>query len=117
MEMFLCDPTSWMYLFSLIVCLYGAGLFIWWWGKNGSASSVFVYVTLIFLGEFVESAMSIYARHLKALHGLEEYTCYVASNWFAARKLVTIFALISIAVHMSHRAFCRKERRDGKSKH
>ena len=102
---YLHDPTIWVYLVTLLISTYGAGLFSWWWIKKGAASSVFAYVTFIFLGEVVESGMSMYARMLRLGHDQADYTTFIACVLWPGRKLVTMLALVFIVVHMSYRAF------------
>ena len=102
---YLSDPTIWVYLLTLLIAIYGVGLFTWWWIKKGSASSVFAYVTFIFLGEMVESSMSLYSRVLRIECGQAIHEAFATGYLWPARKLVTMAALAFIVIHMSYRAF------------
>jgi hypothetical protein len=102
---YLRDPTIWVYLVTLLIAFYGAGLFSWWWIKKGRASSVFAYVTFIFLGEIMESGMSLYARVLRIGYGQSAHEAFTSCALWPTRKLVTILALAFIVTHMSYRAF------------
>jgi hypothetical protein len=102
---YLSDPTIWVYLVTLLIAFYGVGLFSWWWIKKGSASSVFAYVTFIFLGEIVESSMSMYARVLRIGYGQSAHEAFTSCAIWPTRKLVTMLALAFIVIHMSSRAF------------
>jgi hypothetical protein len=107
------DPAAWMYVISLSIALYGTVLFAWWWGKSGAASSVFIYVTFVFLGEVIESALSLYARFLYFTCNLTEYAAYLSSWAWPLRKLFTILALSAIVIHMTYRA-CRAKSSPGR---
>jgi hypothetical protein len=89
---------------TLLSAIYGCGLFLWWWIKKGGASSVFAYVTFIFLGEVVESSMSLFARVLWLSCTMETHAKLMSSLFWPARKLVTLGALLFIVIHMSWRA-------------
>jgi hypothetical protein len=99
------DPTSWVYITSLFVSLYGAILFFWWWARVGKASSVFMYVTFIFLGEAVESLMSLNARMLHLACNSKGYETFIASWIWPGRKILTVIALAAIVVHMTWKIF------------
>ena len=102
---YLSDPTIWVYLVTLLIAFHGVGLFSWWWIKKGRASSVFAYVTFIFLGEIVESGMSLYARVLRIGYGQTAHEAFTSCALWPTRKLVTMLALAFIVIHMSYRAF------------
>jgi hypothetical protein len=99
------DPTIYIYLVTLLIAIYGSCLFGWWWISKGKASSVFAYVTFIFIGEIVESSMSLMARVLWVTRGLEYHRMLMESVFWPGRKLVTMVALAFIVAHMSWRAF------------
>lgn len=99
-----------VYFIDVILSAYGAGLFSWWWLKNGTASSVFAYVTLIFLGELVEAIFSLYARYTIIIMGAHSHYELIMGAFWPTRKTVTIIALACVVVHMSYRAFTGKRR-------
>ena len=110
MSKLIYDPTALIYLATIVLTLYGAGLFAWWWIKKGQASAVFAYVLMIFLGEFVESCVALYARSLAMCDEVAHHLLLMSPAW-PSRKSVTVLALAAIVIHMSYRAFCcnRKE--------
>ena len=116
MNDFLSDPTVRVYIFDLIVALYGTGLFFWWWIKQGKASSMYAYVSFLFFGEIIEVGMMLYASGLRYFSTMEEYQVFLSAPLWALRKVVTLAAFIFIVVHMSYRAFCnpayRRRRED-----
>ena len=105
MSKYLIDPTIWVYFVTLFIATYGTVLFFWWWGRKGAASSVFAYVTFIFLGEMLESGMSTYARMLRLGSDQADYIAFISCAAWPGRKLVTMLALAFIVIHMSYRAF------------
>jgi hypothetical protein len=111
------DPTLLVYIINLLIALYGVILFAWWWTKQGTASSVFAYVTMIFLGEVVETAMAAYARNLWICGAHREYAIFMEGFMWPFRKIVTLSALILITGHMTWRIFHQdemKRRKDDK---
>lgn len=107
----LCDSTVWSYLVAILISLYGTCLFIWWWGKNGNPSSVFAYVTFIFVGELQESATSLIARIIRLSGNADYYLQFLSSLWWTGRKTITIMALGALVLHMTWRAFFKKFRK------
>lgn len=104
------DPVAWVYFISALVCIYGSGLFVWWWKKQRGASSVFAYVTMIFMGELLESGVSLYSRYLR-IHEDPAFITLASTALWPARKTVTLLALGALVVHMSIRAFLYRDRR------
>lgn len=102
---YLSDLTVWVYVLTMLISIYGAGLFGWWWIKKGAASSVFAYVTFIFVGESIDTGVALYARtlHVRCLYA--EYAFILDSLWWSLRGTVVLASLCFIVVHMSWRAF------------
>jgi len=103
------DATFWMYVATWIVSGLGAWLFIWWMIKAGSASSVYIYVTLLLIGQWVSSGLAGWARIIYWKVGLLEYRLFLESNWWVLRTSITLVALIAIVTHMAHRAFFQRK--------
>ena len=100
------DLTMWNYLLTLIVCIYGAGLFGWWAKKAGNPSAVFLYVMSIFLAEGWAMGVAMQARWLHFYGATGGYADYVANSpLWAFRQLPTTIVLATLAIHMSWRAF------------
>jgi len=102
------DPTACIYSMTLLVALYGAFLFLWWWEKKGRASAVFAYVTFMFIGEILESSLSLYARYLYFKDNHDGYYNFVNSWIWPGRKIITLIAFLLIVVHMSYKVFVQK---------
>jgi hypothetical protein len=109
MDRCVSDLAYWLYVFTILISIYGTSLFVWWWVKMGKASAVYVYVTLLIIGEGISSGMSLYARHLFLTDGYEVYTAYLKSGVWPYRHLLVFMALVMLVGHMSYRAF-RSER-------
>jgi len=105
MDDWMKDPALWIYLLTLLVSLYGSGLFFWWWIKKRGASSVFMYVTFIFLGETIETAITMGARYRWVSCGIDSWHAYVNSWFWPLRMVVLTGALLFIVVHMTWRVF------------
>lgn len=107
------DWTMINYVLTLIVCVYGAGLFGWWGFKAGSPSAVFLYVMGIFISEGWAMGVAVYARSVHLYVNLAEYNEFITHSWFwFFRQLPTIIILLTLAVHMSIRAFHGRGRKD-----
>jgi hypothetical protein len=99
------DPTIIVYFLCMLSSFYGSILFLWWWLRQGQASSVFIYVTLIFFGEFIESAVCTIARTLLALRHFNEHSIFITSWIWPTRKGATLLAILFIVIHMSIRIY------------
>jgi hypothetical protein len=100
---FLLDETMVIYLCVLLVSIYGSGLFLWWWIKRGEATNIYAYVTLIFIGETIETGIVGWSRYL-VLSGLKPlHEIFQGTIFWPARKVVLLIALTLIVVRMTYR--------------
>jgi len=61
-----------IYTLNLIVCIYGLGLFLWWWSKTRKATTVYMYVTALFAAEAIEKAIHLWTGHELVYHDNKE---------------------------------------------
>jgi len=59
------DITFYIYFLAVFVSLFGFFLFGWWWIRIGSATDVYIYVSLIFLTNAFSDSIALYARYLR----------------------------------------------------
>lgn len=106
----LTDLTLWMYALISIVSLYGFGLFAWWMWINGwRASSMYVYIMLLFAGELICHGTNFRARSLRDID-YAAYTEFLSSTWWSCRLVIILAILICIVTHMSYRAFWQRKK-------
>jgi hypothetical protein len=105
----------WSYIVAATLNLYGIGLFAWWWKKAGNPSSVYMLVTFLYVGSFLESIASLYARVSYFVYGSKYWEAFIIESvvW-PFRKLITNAALLILAIHMTHRAWSRRRNIDHK---
>ena len=99
------DLAYWLYIITIVVAAFGAALFTWWWIKKGKASAVYMYVTILLLGEAVSSTLSLWARHLWFTASNDVYVGFLRSNLWAFRHFVVLVGLLLLVCHMTYRAF------------
>jgi hypothetical protein len=105
----LLDETMLIYVLVLAVSLYGAGLFLWWWSKKGKATNIYIYVTFIFVGEVIETAVVMWSRFLVLTGQASAKEIFQGSAFWSLRKVVLLIALSLIVVRMTQRRFCNEE--------
>jgi hypothetical protein len=99
-----------MYIITFAVSLYGFILFAWWWWRQGEATAVYMYVTLLFFGSVFSNAMCLYARHI-FLISLGDYLKFVDTDMWDVRLVPTLAALGFIVVHMTVRVLSNRTNR------
>lgn len=90
-----------IYLLSTFACAYGLLLFLWWWKKTGKATTIYIYVTLLFAAELIA----------KTIHMITGYILVVQNNpnafvdiilshiwWIAELPSLIIFTLMLYAM-------------------
>jgi len=91
-----------------LVATFGSVLFVWWLMRNRfRATSVYLYVTVLFVGEAVRSWINIQGR----LHALENDGSFLifSLGWFwPGRNILSLLAITAIVVHMSYRVLVGK---------
>ena len=102
------DATVLIYIAILVVAIYGTCLFTWWWVKNRRASSVFVYVTFVFVGEAIETGIALWSRMLGMYYSAEHKDAFQAIFLWPGRKIVILGALTALVVHMTVRLIREK---------
>lgn len=111
------DWTMWNYLLTLIVSIYGAGLFGWWAHKAGSPSAVFLYVMGIFIAVGWSMGVAMYGRYVEfyLLHPHEANIFIRESPFWVFRTLPITIVLIALCIHMTARVFRKNNslRREG----
>ena len=105
MDKCLSDLTYWLYVLTIVISTYGSALFLWWWIKKGSATTVYSYVTFLLLGEAFSASLSLFARHLFLTEDVEAYAMFIRSPIWPFRHLLVFMALTVLVCHMSYRAF------------
>jgi len=104
----MCDLALWTYLALAVVATFGSLLFIGWLIRSSySATSVYLYVTLLITGEAVRSWVNVHGR----LHALAVDGSFIvfSANWFwPARNLLSLFAITAIVAHMTYRVVVGK---------
>jgi hypothetical protein len=97
------DFTAIMYVLTILVSLYGLGLFLWWWHVNGHASEVYIYVTGLFAAMAFANIIALYAR-LSLLVSPETHFEFVNTFMWEVRMVPVFLTLILIVARMTARA-------------
>lgn len=53
-----------MYLIGSVFCAYGLLMFLWWWKKTGKATTIYIYVTLLFGAELIEKIIHMWTGYI-----------------------------------------------------
>jgi len=89
------------YLLMCVVSAWGFGLFFFWYTRtNFKASSMYIYVMLMFLGSGIVGSANLYGRimHLTDPMLFKEWS----KDWIWSTRLILLLVIqISIAVHMT----------------
>ena len=102
------DHVFILYIIITITAVYGSGLFIWWWIKQGQASAIYMYVTLFLIGSAIEHGVEGYVRYIHLLQGESAMGLFQHCWVWAARLYVWLIAIVAIVIHMSYRAFIQR---------
>jgi len=83
-------------LFSLmgLVCLYGAGMMLWWWRRVGKATKVYLCTIAIFFGIAVGSCVRV-----QIIRGV------LPEHWGALIPIIIICGVVPVCVRMTRRAW------------
>jgi hypothetical protein len=103
------DVAVWIYIITILVCFYGSGLFFWWWIKKGSASAVYIYVTLLLFGQGFQAVLSLQARFLWLSGQMEIYKEFLCSWAWHSRTVLALIACTAIVFHMTYRAITNRD--------
>ena len=99
----MCDVVLSIYLLIAVVATYGSAIFLWWLIRNGlRATSVYLYVTLLLIGESVRSWTNVYGRQL-SLANDGSFLAFSMGWVWEARSLLTLAAMSAIVAHMTYR--------------
>jgi hypothetical protein len=103
------DISVLLYIVTIAVCFYGAILFFAWWMKKGAASAVYIYVTLLLLGQGFQSLLSLQARWLWLTGQIDKYEEFLCSWAWHSRTVLTLIACAAIVFHMTYRAITNRD--------
>lgn len=85
------------------VCLYGVGIFTWWWATVRSATSVYVLTTLTLLGFSISNIVEIWGHHVLII-APETWVGRLHQNWwYEIRDMLTFLSLTAIIILMTFR--------------
>ena len=101
-----------MYSAGVVVSLYGFFLFLWWWKKVGSATDVYIFISLLFAANAFSDATAGYARWLK-VYSPDQYLTFMDCGVWAWRRVPELIVLIVFVSRMTWRVFDAK-RREGR---
>jgi hypothetical protein len=104
------DEAIWIYSLNLILGLAGSGIFIWWWTKAKKVSSIYAFITVLFLGTAVTSAVNLYARFALVLGSADYPELYLQSWWWPKRYFLHTGAMVALVFIAFKRAFSRRLR-------
>lgn len=94
------DGSEIQYLIATLVNLYGAILFSWWWVKSRHASFMFMCITSLFIGEFVDNGITLYGRILRTA-GID--LTFSDSTLWAYRGSLSIIASLCVIGYLTLR--------------
>ncbi len=100
------DLSIVIYIVTILIDLYGIGLFGWWWIKRRSATLMFKCVTILFIGDAIERAFNIYGRWM-ILYCPGQYETFARSWWYGSRILMASVTTLVVVVYMSIRVIKR----------
>lgn len=97
------DITLCVYLITAIVASSGSVLFIWWFAVNRfHSSAVYLYVTILLLGEAITSWGNVQGRCL-VLSDDGTFLPFTLTWPWQMRSVFTLVGLTAIVLHMSFR--------------
>ena len=112
---FLSEPGTLSLLIPCIICLYGFGLFAWWWRRVGSATEVYAYVTFLYLTGSIPLGLGVLQRW-SYYNALEFHEYYIHSLWYGFRTIPLGVTLLLIVGRMTQRVLRTKQYEMGKKK-
>ena len=101
---YMTSYTFWILLLLVVICMYGFGMFAWWWKKIGKATEVYVYVTMLFLGLAISSAEIVWARYLHSM-SIEAYKAFITSPAWSIGPGLLLLTVLAIVIRMTKRIF------------
>jgi hypothetical protein len=100
-EMPIIDIGFSMNIFKSAVCFYGFILFIWWWHREGKASTVYACITFLLLGLGLDNAVEAYARYMWINYGIDEFRKTI---WWPLRLVPSTLVLCGLVWHLTTKA-------------
>ncbi len=101
------DFSICVYAFTLVLDLYGVGIFVWWWIKRRGATLMFKCVTALFVGDAIERALHTYSRSV-LLYGTTEHYMAIKNNpWLGAWTLISVVTTLVVVIYVTRRIFQR----------
>lgn len=106
-----------MYAIHTVIVLYGLFLFLWWWRKTGSATEVYILVTIIFAAETIEKGFFTWLRYMSQYGGVNGHNIHINivqhSYWWLTGLPTTLayfafIVVISRRLYKSYRILSRK---------
>jgi hypothetical protein len=112
-QFYIVDPTWWLYVASVLAAAWGFVLFSWWWIKTWKItgerpSSVFICLWLVFLGEFLDSSISVHMRSNVISLGYANAHSFFRSWLWSARVIPVLLGMTAIDIIMTYRIMFKK---------
>jgi hypothetical protein len=103
------DNVLWIYICSVVISFCGFGLFVWWWRKIGSATNIYIYVSLLFATNAFSDVLAGYSRYLKRVN-IEEYLELNDSGLWIFRRIPELIVLFIFVISMLRRVITMRQR-------
>jgi len=97
------DQTLIIYILSTTVSLYGVILFGWWWIKVKKVSAMYMYITFLFISDFILMIINAFTRYQRNIES-EFYMNIFEQWWWPARLYLHLAVILAIVIHMTLRA-------------
>ena len=109
------DVTSVLYGLITLFSFYGFGLFLYWWLRTFyKASSMYLYIMLLFLGMGICYGTSLYVRALGTVDWGAKYIFVEHSLLWPGRLVIVTLIVICIVMHMTLRMIRGWIRKNGR---
>lgn len=103
------DLTLIIYITIALVTTFGAWLFVWWLARNKfHASSVYLYVTILIIGEAIRSWINVKGRSL-ALANDGSFLPFTMEWIWVLRSVLTLVGMGAIVGHMTYRVIIHRD--------
>jgi hypothetical protein len=90
-----------MNVFKASVCSYGFGLFMWWWFREGKASTVYACVTFLLFGLAIDNIVEGYVRYMWINFGEDTFR---KTFWWPLRLVPSTLVLCGLVWHLTVKA-------------
>lgn len=107
--MLIFDFTFFVYVWTVCVSFYGFGIFVYWWARQGQASHVYIYTTLILLFIAYAHTVAGTSRVFYLMGDYETMNALLGSIVWKFRTLPLCIVLTVLVVHMSIRLIRNKK--------